>query len=441
MATSANLLQAVATYQKSALGRLVNMYAFIGQANKKFKDFQNLTANLGSSVTFDKPPRAYANAGLVVSSFDTVEQRVETLQVGGYDISGTPLVDGEYDAFGNLNAANTNLSVSGQQLIQNIDNNDYRKPLEEAHMTELGSTIESSVAANILNGTYRFYTPGLAGDDTPLPINSYQQIADALTKFRNYGSVITDTEVFLSDFCQSAVVGTGLNQFVPKRNEESANSWEVGNFNRASFYVSNLLPVHQAGTIGDNQTTLTVTAVTTDADGGISAITCSGATTETVLRDDLAYFIDGVTGQANGRFLTFTGHKVSANQIQMRITGNATGVAGSITFSIQPKLYSTAGKNQNVNRTITAGMQIKVLPTHRAGLICSGKPMFLAMPMLPDQDPFATANKSDMDSGAAIRFTQGAAFGQNITGFIFDSIWGVKLVAEYSMRLIFPLSQ
>ena len=441
MATSANILQAVATYQKSSLGRLTNMYCFISTTNKKFKDFENFTGNLGSSVLFDLPPRAYANAGLVVSTFDTVEQRTQTLQVGGYDSAGSVLNGGAYDAFGNLNAANTNLAVSAEQLIFNIDNNNYRTNFEDSCMQELGSRIETSTAANIINGTYRFYTPGITVSNVPMEITTYQQVASALTKFRNYGAVQTQTEFFMSDLCQSQVVGSGLNQFVPRRNEESANSWELGNFNRTEFYVSNLLPIHTAGTLGDDQSTLTVTAVTTDADGGISAITCSGAGTGTVLRGDLAWFLDGVSGQADARYLTFIGHQPSANEVQIQITANATGVAGSITFNIFPKLYSAAGKNQNVNRAITAGMQLKVLPTHRAGLICAGKPFFLAMPQLPDQRPCDTSSKADPESGAAIRMTVGAQLGANIYGTIFDAVWGVKLVAEYSLRVIFPLTQ
>lgn len=441
MATSANILQAVATYQKSALGRLTNMFCFIGQANKKFKDFENFTGNLGSSITFDTPPRAISNPGLVVTSFDTVKQEIQTLTVGGYNSSGVPTVNGEYDAYGNLNAANTNLAVSAEQLIFNIDNNDYRQPLEESCMTELGTEIESSVAANIIPGTYRFYTPGISASDTPLPINSYAQLATALTKFRNYGAVQTQTETFISDFCQNEVVASGLNQFVIDRNERSANSWELGSYSRSEFYVSNFLPIHQAGTLGDDQATLTVTAVTTDADGGISAITCSGAGTGTVLKGDLAWFLDGVTGQDDVRYLTYIGHKPSANEVQIQITADATGVAGDITLNIFPKLYSADGKEKNINHAITAGMQLKVLPTHKAGLICSGKPLFLAMPQLPDQSPYATANKADKDSGAAIRFTSGSNFGQNLTGMIFDAIWGVKLVPQYSMRLIFPLTQ
>jgi hypothetical protein len=441
MATSANILQAVQTYQKSSLGRLQNMYCFLARANKKFKDFNNFEGNLGSTILFDKPTRAYAYPGLVVSTFDTVEQRTESLQVGGYDSAGAVLADGSYDKYGNLNAANTNLALSAQQLIFNIDNNDYRKQLEDSCMAELGANIEISTAANIVPGTYRFYTPGLAIDNTPLPITSYQQMASALTKFRNYGAVTTDTEVFMSDLSQSDIVGSGLSQFVPKRNEASANSWEVGNYSRAEFFTSNLLPVHVSGSVGNNQDILTVTSVTTDADGGISAITCSGASTDTVLIGDVAQFSDGVSGQANVRYLTFTGHAPSANPVQFQITANATGVAGNITLSIYPKLYSAAGKNKNVSRAITAGMQILVQPTHRAGLICSGKPLYLAMPRLPDQEPFPTANSADPDTGASIRMTKGAAFGQNIYGFIYDQIWGVKLVSEYAMRIIYPLSQ
>ena len=62
MATSANILQAVQTYQKSGLARLVNMFAGIAKANKKFQNFQDMTAQLGNTVTYDSPPRASATS-------------------------------------------------------------------------------------------------------------------------------------------------------------------------------------------------------------------------------------------------------------------------------------------------------------------------------------------------------------------------------------------
>src|SRR5262249_59282083 len=120
----------------------------------------------------------------------------------------------------------------------------------------------------------------------------------------------------------------------------------------------------------------------------------------------------------------------------------ASNGGGQVTIPIYPPLISTVGDiNQNINNPIASGMQLKALPTHKAGMIISGDAFFLGMPSLPDQEPFPTANKADSDSGASIRFTYGSTFGQNQTGFIYDSIWGAVIVPEYAMRVVFPLSQ
>jgi hypothetical protein len=84
-------------------------------------------------------------------------------------------------------------------------------------------------------------------------------------------------------------------------------------------------------------------------------------------------------------------------------------------------------------------MKIVVLPSHRAGAIVGGNALFLAMPMLPEEVPFPTANKTDPDSGVSMRMYYGSLFGQNQRGFVHDAIWGSTLVDEYSMRLVFPL--
>ena len=443
MATTDNLLQAVATYNKSALGRLVNMFAGINKANKKFKNFQDVVANLGNSVTYDSPPRAFSYPGLVVSSFDSIEQLVYTLTIGGYDSSGIPTPLGAYDSYGNLNAANTNLSVSSEQLIFNIDNNDYRQPLEEAYMSELGNTIESSILNRFINDTYRFYTAGIDYiNNVPLPINSYGQLAFAESQFCEYGCAQTDYEAFIPNMAVSNIISQGLNKFILDRNNEAYNSWELGKFGKFDWYRSNLLPVQIAGTLGNVGAILPITSFVTDSDGGISSITCSGAGTDAtaINAGDLGFFMDGVAGQPNIRYLTYTGHNPSELQVQFQATANASSSAGNVTFSILPKLYSAPGKNQNISVPVAPGMQIQFLPSHRAGVMYSGKPFYLGMPRLPDQAPFATAQKSDPVSGASIRFTQGAAFGQNITGFIWDQIWGAKLTSPYAMRLIFPIT-
>ena len=64
-----NILDQVATYQRSSLGLLLNLCCFVSTSNTKFKDFDKIQANLGSQVTFDLPPRFTTAAGLLGSAF------------------------------------------------------------------------------------------------------------------------------------------------------------------------------------------------------------------------------------------------------------------------------------------------------------------------------------------------------------------------------------
>lgn len=412
MALPTNTLQQVQTYQDSSLAYLQNLNCFVATANTKFKDFENLEANLGDTVTFDLPPRYTVNDSLV-ATFQDSEQRVQSLTVD--------------------QAKNVSYAFSNQQFVFNVE--DYMNKFGKSAVAELSTYVEADVASTILDNTYRFYGDGVTA------INSFGQLALALAFFRNYGAAKDNTKCYLSDIANAEIVNTGLNQFVPRRNEEMAMSWDVGRFSNCDFFQSNLLPIHTAGTVGQAATTLTVTAVTTDADGGISAITCSGAGTDAdaIKEGDLLRFDDGVSGVSDVRYRTFIGHTPSANPVQVRATADAASSADSVTIPIYPKLYSAAGRNQNVTTAIVATMELSTLPSHRAGLICSGNPLYLAMPRLPEEVPFPTANKSDPDTAVSMRMYYGSLFGQNQRGMVNDLIWGKTLVPEYSMRLVFPL--
>lgn len=421
----ANILQAVQTYQSSGLGILQNLFCFLSTANKKFKDFNTLTRNLGDTVGFDLPPRMVANLGsLVVPSFEGVQQRVATLTVGGAD------------AFGTVQAATVPFAFSAQELIFNIDNNDYREKLELSAITELGNVIEGNVAKTILTAPYRFYGDGVTA------VNSFGQLAQAMAQFRNFGSANYMYRGYLSDLAVPSIVNSGLQQFAMNRNNEIANSWQIGNFDNTDWYRSNLLPIQNAGTVGNSAQVLTVVSI--DPTGTL--LTCSGASASdanAIKANDLLQFTDGVVGQPNMRYLTFTGHQVSGSPVQIRATANvASNGGGQVVIPIDPPLISTFGNvNQNINNPVASGMQLTALPSHKAGMIISGDAFFLGMPQLPDQEPFPTANKADSDSGAAIRFTYGSTFGQNQTGFIYDAIWGARIIPEYAMRVVFPLTQ
>jgi hypothetical protein len=305
----------------------------------------------------------------LVATFQSAEQRVATLTVD--------------------KAINVSYAFTAQQFIFNTE--DYMSKFGKSAVMQMASEIESDIATVCVEAPYRFYGDGVT------QINSYGQLANALAMFRNYGAAKDDTKFYLSDIAQSAIVNTGLNQFVQRRNEEAANSWDVGDFDRAAFYVSNLLPVHTAGTIGNDGSTLTVVSVVKNADDAVTQIVFSGAGTDAnaVKEFDKFQFSDGVSGQTNLRYLTFIGHKPSSNPVQFKATADAASSGGNVTVDIDPPLKASSGANRNLNVEIAAGMQVTALPTHRAGMITAGNPLFLGMPMLPEEVPFPTANETD----------------------------------------------
>ncbi len=410
-----NILQQVITYQKSNLAYLQNLNCFIATANTKFKDFNNLTANLGDTVSFDLPPR-FTTTNSLVATFQDAVQRVQNLTVDGQ--------------------VSTSYAFTAQQFIFNVE--DYMRQFGKSATEEIGAKIEANVARVCVEAPFRFFGDGVT------QINSFQQLASALAQFRNFGAAKGETKGYLSDVSIPGIVNSGLNQFATNRNNELAMSWELGPFSRCDWYQSNLLPIHTAGSEGDAGSTLTVVSVTKNADDAVISITFSGCSAandaNSVKEFDKFQFNDGVANQPNMRFRTFIGHEVSASPVQFRATADAGSTAGSeVTVDIYPPLKASAGQNQNINNEIAVGMQVSVLPSHRAGMITSGDPLFLAMPRLPEEVPFPTGNEVDPDTGVSMRMYYGSLFGQNQRGMIHDCVWGKTCVPEYSMSVIFPL--
>lgn len=413
MAVPDNILQQVQTYQMSGLGYLENLNCFIGTANTKFKNFQDFPGQLGSTVTFDMPPRFITGQGLIVG-FQSAAQEVITLTVD----------QAEHVAY----------AFTAQEFLFNVE--DYMEKFGKGAMRELSAKIERNVAEVCVTEPFRFYGDGVT------PINSYGQLASALAQFRNFGAVSTDTKFYLEDIAQSEIVNSGLNQFAQNRNNESAMSWEVGNFAQADFYISSLLPLHTAGSVGQDALTLTVVSVVKNAADQVIQIVFSGAgasDADAVKQYDKFQFSDGVSGLPNLRFRQWTGHGVSKCPVQFRATADAGSTGGGqVTVDIYPPLQASSGREQNLNVEIQVGMQVTALPNHRAGMITSGNPLFLGMPRLPDQTPFPTSAEADPDTGVSVRYYWGTQFGQNSQGFIHDAIWGKRCVPAYCMSIIFP---
>lgn len=431
-----NTLQQVQTYQRSGLALLQNLCCHIATANTRFKNFDKISANLGSTVTFDLPPRFTTSAGLV-ASWQSANQRVQSLVCD--------------------QSNNTSFSVTSQERIFNLEKGeeDYMKVFGKSAIAELGTQVEGNIAKNwdssvtsqltgAMNtdsGPYRFYGNGSTA------MASFQQLASMLMYFKNYGAVSEGIKVYLPDTVVPSIVGSGLNQFAPRRNDEIANSWEIGSFGTplVDYYQSNLMPLHTSGNTGVDQDTLTVVSVNDPTGQSVTQITVSGATAsdaDAVYAGDLFQFQDGVSGQTNLRYLTFIGYLPSANPVQFRVTADAASdSSGNVVLNIFPALNWAGGQDKNLNAPISAGMQIKGLLSHRAGGVCGGDALFLAMPRLPEQDPYMTANEYDEETGVSMRLTYGSVFGQNQSGMIYDETHGSVLVPSYSMRMIVPLSQ
>lgn len=145
-----NILQQVVTYNESGLAFLLNSFAFIFTANKKFERFNDdVPKNLGATVSFDKPPRMTSTGSLVITT-QGVEQRVQNLTVDKQE--------------------SVSYEFTAQQFIFNV--RDYMKKFGKSAILQLGTTIESDVASLAETNTYRFYGDGLT------PISTSLQLCD-----------------------------------------------------------------------------------------------------------------------------------------------------------------------------------------------------------------------------------------------------------------------
>lgn len=438
MTTPVNILQNVQLYIKAELAWLQNSFWGVANANKSLAEFNDRPGNLGDVITFDNTPRYISFDGLVITQQPSV-QRLQSLICS--------------------QAVNVAAGYTDEQFIFNV--RDYMERFGMAAAQEIGTSIESDILLNIVSGVvgnnqnspqyqqpqyqsgpYRFYGNGTT------PINSYTQLAQAWANFTAYGASDYKKRGVIPVDLVPAIIGTGLNQFVPNRNNDISVSWELGRYAGmdVDWSSSNLLPIHVAGNIGNNPYTLTVVSTNDPTGQNVTVINFSSSDisdVNAIKAGDLLEFND-ISGQPNMRFLTFIGHKPTRQPVQFRAIANAaTDGSGNISVSIQTingvGLVWAQNQNQNINNTIVAGMQVSVLPSHQAGWMDAGDAFYLAMPKLPNQSPFETVYFKDKDSGASLRHYWGVQFGMDNRAYVRDSTWGSTLVPEDSMRLIFPM--
>ena len=417
-----NSYQQVELYLDSMLPLMENLDPFYKLGNKKFDQFESNPYSYGKSVSFDSPVRTTIKDGLV-ASFDAVAQpkvtlNVDNLKNGSYEVS-----DENYYAFSQP---------------------EWKDKYGRSFVSEMGSVVGTDIASVAETNTYRAFGDGVTS------INSVEQIAKMLADLRNYGAANTMATVILPDVKTPAIVNNGLEQFVSKRNESFANSWELGAWSNAKFYTSNLLPTHQSGTAGVNQDPLSIEGINVAG----NQLTISGITVDAgaFLQNDIItfdpdkLFTATTKGGQGAKYLTYVGHSPCSQSVQVRVTDvSVDATAGTATVNIFPALNSTVGDSEeNVNfdiTTINGGNPIlaKALQSHVCGLVYTSNPLYVATPRLPAMTPFDSVSKM-APTGISMRLSYGSIFGQGKMGWIYDMQYGYHLVGEYAMRVAFPVN-
>jgi hypothetical protein len=157
-------------------------------------------------------------------------------------------------------AKNVSAAYTDEQFIFNVEQ--YMDRFGIAAAKEIGAGIETDILKNIVSGVvgnnpnspefqqaqinsgpFRFYGDGVT------PINSYQQLAQAWANFTAFGAATHMKRGVIPVDLVPAIVGTGLNQFAPDRNNDIAKAWELGSYAGldVKWGVSNLLPIHISG--------------------------------------------------------------------------------------------------------------------------------------------------------------------------------------------------
>lgn len=430
-----NTLQLVTVYHDAGLQSLRVSSPGISTTNKNMLNFQNFPASLGTSINYQKPYRGNAVNNLVWQPQGT-QQLFETL-----------VVDQQISY-----SVDFNLS----QMQYNVDQ--FMRQIGRGAVATIATKVETNILLNAISavvnndnynpnngligkkntrsGPYRFFGDGVT------PINSYQQLADMLARFKAFGYAMGNLKGFLYDLAVPAIIQSGLSQFVIQRNEKNYQSWMVMDWQGVNWYQSSLLPIQRAGTCGNEHLTLTVVSVDDPTGNYVTQITFSGAPvnqTKAVASGDLGAF-------NSLYFNTYYGNENTALLAQIMSTSDVdSDGSGNVVVNIKPGLtWQNSPSNQSaigVDKPIVPGMTFEFIGDHKAGFLVSGEAFYLGMPKMMAMPPYSYENQTDDVNPISFRMTAGSVLGQNqyLTGW--DAIWGSFMDPDYCMRICFPINQ
>ena len=412
--TSQNNLIDVATYADRATPFLANTNPWLGASNSKYTGISGIPGQLGATALIKTPIQT------------TVTRSLKYNTQGWNQQYKSITIDSQYS---------DSIAVSTTQYIFNVE--DFLQDTARPMISNIGTAIGSDASQLAVSNTYRFF------GSTSIPFTSQNDLGRAVAAFRNYGAAPMGTKGFLYDNTVADIIAGQSNAFTPSLNDEYVNSWELGKFAQTDWMSTNIMATHIAGTEGNAGSTLTVVSTTLDADNRVTAITFSGTDSATdadsIKKWDKLYFVPNATYPAP-YYKVYNGDVVSGNVVQMRAEADAAASGSQVTVNIYPPLSASNGAYpSNINTTIVPGMTVKVLASHKAGLLYSGDALYVAVPPLPDQDPFQSKVATDPDSGLSLMFSGGWLLGQAQYTFGYSCVAGYTLIDQMAMCLVQPL--
>jgi len=441
-----NVFQNVVTFNKKIVQDAVGQNCFLEKVCSSLTKDAHIDSpkNLGAVINYEMPYNFVAQDGLVVNELQAIVQNVYSLTL--------------------TQQANVGISNTSQEEILNFDKEDFKPLTAEARGKALGAKVEQQLASHAnSSATYGTTTSGLiagqpmymsgptrfadfVSDGTGL--TSLQQLAQMVDNFAMMDVIEEEHRVIMPSNRYAPIVANSLGQFVPKRNDETAASWELGTWGHpgVEYLKSNKLPIQRAGTIGNDKIALTVVRTNDPTGENITSITFSGAGSgDTINYGDVGYLLptSGLTAT------TFYGHVPTDQAVQFRCIATVTAdVNGNITVPVVTNTYTQGqGLNgivgtitQNISGNIVAGMQAKFVPDHLCGLYVTGRSFLLAMPPLPNYKPFTCTVDVDPDTGCSMRTYIQPMPTANKTALVNDCIWDAVLISRPCLRICLPLT-
>lgn len=447
-----NSLQDVVTYQtKSALAMMEVRGCFAMLANREFDNWQSMVAQRGDTVTIYRPTLFRARNTLAfdpTNSGGFTEEKI-TLKVDKEASVNYAATDQQLATYP-IKAGNSSGTPEGRAFSE-------RKANEMG--AELATVIDAEIAKTACFGGYRW-----AGDinASSSSIDSMQKLRQTVTKFRNYGGTEL-AHCVIPDISQVNIANTGFQEFILRRNEEMAKDWELPAVNgvpNTRFYSYAQAPVHTAGSaaVADAQYDITSVVDSTFVDPNTSEIR-EGSTirltglpgSSTVLINDIGDIGTAGSGSAFNandpiKFLRPRGHTTTAVNPQFRVVEStqADGV-GTIDIKVEPRLIfdpTDEDPKANLSRAINpASDKLRLVLSHKAGVMWLDSAFFFACPKLPSVSPYISSTVQDEKRKMALRTYFGNVFGNNISQVVQDIIYGSTMAPGYAMRLIFPVNE